>query len=214
MMSWFRRKKTIETVFFDIGGVVVNAPMEQYRTLGAEIFGCREEHVVRASVELLPCLEMGKITSAEFWEQVGEKLAYMGMGRAVPGWRFKGFWEGILMDNLAVHEDVMEICRHLKSRVRVAALSNTIQEHALVLQKEGIYKPFNPVILSCQIGMRKPNLDIYQKSAQLAKTAPAQCLFIDDLVENVEGAQKAGFQAHHYRNVAELRRELHRWNLL
>ena len=210
---WFR-KKSIETVFFDIGGVVVHAPMEEYKTLGAEVFGCREDHLVLCSAELLPQLEMGKITSAEFWEGVGEKLAFMGMGRAVPGWKFKGFWEGILLDSLKIHPEVLEVCAKLRSKAVVGALSNTIQEHAMVLQKQGLYQNFNPVILSCQVGMRKPNADIYQKAAQMVKCKPARCLLIDDMEENVEGAKKAGFQALLYRNLDELRLELHRMSLL
>jgi FMN phosphatase YigB (HAD superfamily) len=212
---FFRKKQGVDTVFFDIGGVVVDAPMEQYRVLGAEVFGCRDEHLVQCSAEFLPMLEMGKITSAEFWEKVGEKLAFMGMGRAVPAWRFKGFWEGILLDTLSIHHEVLEICSKLRSKAKVGALSNTIQEHALVLQKKGIYQGFNPVILSCQIGMRKPNADIFLKSAELCKTKPARCLLIDDLPENIEGAQKAGFQALLFKgDPNELRHELHRMGLL
>lgn len=211
---WFRRKKKIDTVFFDVGGVVVNAPMESYKTLAAEAFGAREDHVVLCSAEFLPLLEMGKITSAEFWEKVGEKLAFMGMGRAVPAWKFKGFWEGLLLDSLSIHQQVVEISSRLRSKVTVGVLSNTIQEHALILQKEGIYKGFSPVVLSCQVAMRKPNADIFQKAATLAKTSAARCLLIDDLPENVEGAQKAGYKALLYRDPDELRLELHRMGLL
>jgi putative hydrolase of the HAD superfamily len=97
----------------------------------------------------------------------------------------------------------------------VGALSNTIQEHALLLQRRGVYQTFNPVILSCQVGMRKPNADIYRKAAELCKTKPTRCLLIDDLPENVDGAQKAGYQAILYKGDAnELRHELHRLGLL
>lgn len=212
---FFRKKKRVDTVFFDIGGVVVDAPMERYRTLGAEVFGCREEHLVQCSAEFLPLLEMGKITSGEFWESVGRKLAFMGMGREVPAWRFKGFWEGIMLETLSVHHEVVEVSIKMRSRATVAALSNTIQEHALVLQQKGVYKTFNPVILSCQVGLRKPNADIFHKAAELCKSKAARCLLIDDLEENVEGAQKAGFQALLYKgDPNELRHELHRMELL
>jgi epoxide hydrolase-like predicted phosphatase len=212
---FFRKKQKVDTVFFDIGGVVVDAPMEHYRTLGAEVFGCRDEHLVQCSAEFLPQLEMGLITSAEFWEKVGQKLAFMGMGRMVEPWRFKGFWEGIMLDTLSIHREVVDLSVKLRSKTKVAALSNTIQEHALVLQRQGVYQTFNPVILSCQVGMRKPNADIYHKAAELTRAKPARCLLIDDLPENVEGAIKAGFQAILYKgNCDELRHELHRMGLL
>ena len=212
---FFRRKQRVDTVFFDIGGVVVDAPMEHYRKLGAEVFGCRDEHLVMCSAEFLPSLEMGRITSAEFWESVGRKLASMGMGREVEPWRFKGFWEGIMLDTLSIHRDVIEVSVKLRSKATVAALSNTIQEHALVLQKQGVYQTFNPVILSCQVGMRKPNADIYRKAAELTRSKVSRCLLIDDLQENIDGALKAGFQAILYQgDCNELRHELHRMGLL
>lgn len=211
---FFRRKPKIDTVFFDIGGVVVDAPMERYRTLGAEVFGCREDHLVTCSAEYLPRLEMGQMTSTEFWEKVGERLASMGMGREVPGWRFKGLWEGILLDSLVVDRELLEVVSKLRGKVRVGALSNTIQEHALVLQRQGVYQNFQPVVLSCQVGMRKPNLDIYQRAAELAKTKASRCLLIDDLPLNIEGAIKAGYQALLYRDLPALRWELHRLGLL
>ena len=119
-----------------------------------------------------------------------------------------------MLDSLAVHQEVLELSSRLRAKATVGVLSNTIQEHALILQKEGVYKGFNPVILSCQVGMRKPNADIYQKAAKLANTSPSNCLLIDDMSENVEGAQKAGFRALLYRNVEELRLELHRMGLV
>ena len=124
---------------------------------------------------------------------------------------YRGFWEPHTFSD----PQVEPLWRGLKERgIKVGVLSNTIQEHALILQKEGVYKGFNPVILSCQVGMRKPNADIYQKAAKLANTSPSNCLLIDDMSENVEGAQTAGFQALLYRNVEELRLELHRMGLV
>lgn len=212
---WFRKKQPLDTVFFDIGGVVVDAPMEHYVARSAEAFGCRDDHLVLCSAEFLPLLETGKITSAEFWDKVGEKLVFMGMGRSVPSWRFKGFWESVLTETVAVNKEVVEVCLKLRSKATVGALSNTIQEHALVLQKMGIYQTFNPVVLSCQVGMRKPNADIFLKAAELGRTQPKRCLLIDDMPENVEAAQKAGFQALLFRgDVNELRHDLHRMGLL
>lgn len=211
---FFRRKKPITTVYFDIGGVVVDAPMDRYRELGMELFGCRDDHLVLCSAEFLPLLEMGKITSTEFWEKVGQKLAFMGMGRVVPAWKFKGFWESIMLETLRVHEDVLSLVGKLRPKYTVGALSNTISEHANVLQTRGLYQNFSPVVLSCQIGMRKPNADIYKKAAEMARCKPGNCLLIDDMAENIEGALKAGYQAIHFRNYDELRLELHRKGLL
>jgi HAD superfamily hydrolase (TIGR01509 family) len=51
------------------------------------------------------------------------------------------------------------------------------------------------VIASFHVGHRKPETQIFQATAQLIGHAPADLLFIDDLVANVEGARAAGYHA-------------------
>ncbi len=213
-MWFFRKPKTVDTIFFDIGGVVVDAPMEHYRTLGAQLYGCREEPLGRAAALHLPPLEKGAITSEEFWDRLGSTLADEGVGRRIPAWKFKGFWESLLLEKLVIRRDMLHMCQKLRRKVKVAALSNTIEEHALVLQKLGVYEVFRPVVLSCRVGMRKPDLEIYEKACQLAKAEPGRSLFIDDLLENIQAAEQAGFLVHHFENQEVLERDLARRGLL
>lgn len=187
---------------------MVDAPMAHYLKLGSEIFGCAPEILNQTAAPLVAQLETGQIKSPEFWEQLCDALHKAGIKHEVPSWRFKGFWEGILMDHLKIDEGMLRLARRLRAKVKVAVLSNTIEEHALALQREGVYDHFNPVVLSCKIGTRKPEAKIFAKAARLTDSKPAQCLLIDDLEENVEGAIAAGFKAHLYTNRQELMLEL------
>lgn len=214
MGSLFKTKRSLQTIFFDIGGVVARAPMESYLKYGAEIFECTPEALQAVTSRELPALEKGEIHSEEYWERVGRSLAETGTGKAAPTWRFKGFWEGILSDDLQVNKDMIDMVRRLKGHVRVAALSNVILEHAKVLKKGGVYEHFQLVVLSCQVGMRKPDLDIYDKAAELAKTAPERCMLIDDSVENLVAAQKVGYRVLQYTSLDDLRREMYNLGLL
>lgn len=212
---WFFRKKPIHTVFFDIGGVAVTAPMDHFEDLSSQIFHCKSDHLLQSSVKFLPLLETGKITSQEFWENVGSNLASLGIGRMVPGWKFKGFWESLLLDHLTINEEILALAGRLKRHATVGVLSNVISEHAVVLQKHGVYQPFRPVILSCQIGLRKPESAAYLKAAELARSQPEHCLLIDDLSQNLEGARKVGFRTILYEGQPDdLARQLHRLGLL
>lgn len=191
-----------------MGGVVVDAPMTHYLSLGSEIFGCPPEVLNQTAGPLVAQLETGAIKSPEFWDQLCAKLRDAGVKHEVPGWRFKGFWEGVLKDNLKIDQGMLRLARRLRAKVKVAVLSNTIEEHALALQREGVYDHFNPVVLSCKIGTRKPEAKIYEKAARLTDSKPAQCFLIDDLQENVDGAIAAGWKAHLYTTREELMLEL------
>jgi putative hydrolase of the HAD superfamily len=54
---------------------------------------------------------------------------------------------------------------------------------------------FDAVVISGEVGMRKPEPRIFLHAAQLLGVDPAQCVFIDDIEANVTAAQQAGFTA-------------------
>lgn len=214
MGSLFKSKRSIKTIFFDIGGVVVRAPMEGYLSLGMEIFSCSKDELNRATAIALPGLETGKTTSEEFWNRVSSHISSQNHTELVPAWRFKGFWEGLMTDSLKIDSEVLDLVRRLKAHVRIAAFSNVIKEHAFILQREKVYAHFNPVILSCEVGYRKPDRESFLKAAKLTKTPPDRCMLIDDDSRNVEAAQSVGYRGHLYTDLSDLQREIYQMGLL
>ena len=53
---------------------------------------------------------------------------------------------------------------------------------------------FDKVYYSCEIGLRKPNADIYEFVLKENNLEAGKTLFIDDSVQNIEGAKAAGLQ--------------------
>jgi putative hydrolase of the HAD superfamily len=58
--------------------------------------------------------------------------------------------------------------------------------------------------LSHEIGQAKPSPDSFHHMAALASITPARSIFFDDLIENVEGAREAGFQAYVFESEEQL----------
>ena len=54
---------------------------------------------------------------------------------------------------------------------------------------------FDTVVLSGEVGMRKPEREIFLHAAQALGLAPAECVFIDDMEANVAAAQACGMTA-------------------
>jgi len=124
-------------------------------------------------------------------------------------------WRDLLASTAQVDLEVMALVRALQAAgVRVGALSNTLHEHVSVLRCRGVYRPFDPCVLSCHLGCRKPELEIYVRAAELAALRLRDCLLIDDLPENIEGARRAGMPALLFRGAGPLAQELVRLGLL
>ncbi len=189
--------------------------MDNYGSLGAEAFGCPVTLLERLAADHLPELERGTISSDTFWERMCESVRLSGLSdEDVQPWKFEGFWESVLLESMTLHHSVIRLCKALKTSVAVAALSNTIEEHALALQRLGVYEPFSPLVLSCRVGSRKPELEIYKEACRLAKTDPKRSLFIDDLEINCRAAEKLGFAVHLFTDADTLERDLRRRGLL
>jgi HAD superfamily hydrolase (TIGR01509 family) len=53
---------------------------------------------------------------------------------------------------------------------------------------------FDEVVLSCDVGMIKPDPRIFELAAERLGVAPYECIMIDDLPSNIDGAERAGMQ--------------------
>ena len=54
---------------------------------------------------------------------------------------------------------------------------------------------FDGVVISAEVGLHKPQPEIFLLGAERAGVAPEQCVFVDDLRENCEGARAVGMTA-------------------
>jgi FMN phosphatase YigB (HAD superfamily) len=57
---------------------------------------------------------------------------------------------------------------------------------------------FDPIVISAEEGVEKPNKRIYRLAADRLRVTPAQCIFVDDRPENVVGAESAGMIGVHH----------------
>lgn len=73
---------------------------------------------------------------------------------------------------------------------------------------------FGTTIVSGQIGMVKPSVEIYRRLCADAGLQPAQCVFIDDGLHNCAGAKAAGMDAIHFTTPQALQAALQERGLL
>jgi HAD superfamily hydrolase (TIGR01509 family) len=61
--------------------------------------------------------------------------------------------------------------------------------------EQGIFDLFDDVLCSADVGLAKPDRRVYELAARRLGLGTGECLFVDDLAENVEAARDAGMQA-------------------
>jgi 2-haloacid dehalogenase len=73
---------------------------------------------------------------------------------------------------------------------------------------------FRDIVVSADERLIKPDPAIFALLCERNGIEPSQCLFIDDSLKNVKGAEACGWQAHHFTSPAALRADLEARGLL
>lgn len=117
---------------------------------------------------------------------------------------------------LAPVEHTVALLKRLKARGhRLVYLSNMPAPYADHLERSHDFLSlFETGVFSAREKVIKPEPAIYALAEQRFGHAPADLLFIDDLLANVMAAQQRGWQAIHFESPAQCEAELHRLGLL
>jgi putative hydrolase of the HAD superfamily len=192
-------RKAYHTLILDLGGVLIDVDYHAAaRAFAQEGFTDFEALYSKAKQDhLFDGFETGAISPVEFRERIRRML-----GKPLADERIDACWNAMLGH---IPQERIELVRQLKERYRLLLLSNTNAIHvpafeAIVARENGIadFKGlFDGAYYSCEMGMRKPDVEIFQEVLRHHRAEPAHTLFIDDSIQHVEGARKAGLHAEH-----------------
>lgn len=108
--------------------------------------------------------------------------------------------------NLAViNNNVIDLIEKLNKDNRVALLSNSPADLIRpILKKHDLERLFEVIIISGEVGMVKPNQDIYLYTLKKLDTIPKETFFIDDSQKNVEVADSLGMNTILYKDFSDI----------
>ena len=176
----------VEAIIFDVGGVLHESNSTMDNDLFQEL-GISGETITNIRANEMLSLGCGEISESEFWDRVSVNYGIRPVS-ADENLLGRAFGEAI-----TPHTPILELAKSLgESGIKLAILSNTIEPHARALQEKGIYNGFDYVLLSHEVGMRKPDPAIYKQTLETLKTTPEATIFVDDDPANVEVAESLG----------------------
>ncbi|MGZ4225050.1 MAG: HAD family hydrolase [Solirubrobacteraceae bacterium] len=140
----------------------------------------------RESRDLLIALETGKLPEEEFEPQFAARLGIDGVG---------------LIDRLFAGSKVDErmvgaVAAAREAGIRTGLISNSWGTKRY--DRSLLSKLFDGIVISGEVGMRKPAPEIYRLGADRIGLAPQDCVFVDDLSFNLEPAAELGMATVHH----------------
>jgi FMN phosphatase YigB (HAD superfamily) len=192
--------KKIKNIFFDLGNVLLDLDYQRARRQFRELLGETwdfEEGVMEAN-ELFAAFQTGRIKEEDFFAAL-QKLA----PRPVEKEDLMAAWNSML-DQLPWQRFAM--LRRLKNKYRLFLISNTNPTHLrhfnrLLRKENGLgLKDFQTLFAktyySFEMGMGKPDPEVYRYIIRDSGIRPEETLFIDDLEANVRAAEAAGMKGY------------------
>lgn len=102
--------------------------------------------------------------------------------------------------------DCISILNEIKDSFTLAMLSNTNPLHTDIIRKNTkLFDCFDNLFFSYELGMVKPDREIFDHVAATLKTDPNKIMFFDDSKKNVTAALEAGFKAYEVQSPAQIK---------
>ena len=103
----------------------------------------------------------------------------------------------IIQEKHVRNKELVDYVRQLKTAgtYKIGMLSNIGERFIDELFGKELQELFDTVLLSYQEGLAKPNPEIFTLMAERMELSPGECVMIDDLADNCEGAEIAGMES-------------------
>ncbi|MFM7319833.1 MAG: HAD family hydrolase [bacterium] len=197
----------ISTVVFDFGNVIAHFDYKIAAGRIGQPLGLSGADLMAMAMglgfhSLLMDLESGRIAENTFLEELKTRLE---LPQTVA--ELAADWADIFTANEPVHA----LAHQLKDAGYALVLgSNTNAIHARQFRRQfaGLLDRFDGLVMSHEVGAMKPARLFYERCHTVAGVRPDECVFIDDMAENVAGAQSAGLHALHYTDTELLVNQL------
>jgi putative hydrolase of the HAD superfamily len=146
-------------------------------------------------------LDQGTISIPEYWARVGAEL-----GLEFSPAQVQRLWAIDFRSWISVEPGSIDILADLNAGgTRVALLSNAGFDFGDPFRRAPFARYFEKIFVSAELGMIKPDPEIYRHVARELGIEPSEMVFIDNKKVNVEGAESIGITGHVFTGVGELR---------
>jgi HAD superfamily hydrolase (TIGR01509 family) len=192
---------------FDFGGVIAEADHEVLYVYMEQALHLSRSDVLQVIGQLRESRTRG-VPEDQFWKE------YAISANIILPENWLESLDAVKQSAVRPNQRMIEEVKKLKALgYRIALLSNVQKPQAKIVRDKGLYLYFEPIVLSCEIGVEKPNVDAYQILLQRLHAKANECIMIDDSPENIQAAQRIGMGVILFQSVESFQAELKRRNI-
>jgi HAD superfamily hydrolase (TIGR01509 family) len=189
--------KKYKAIIFDLGAVILNInyqnTIDEFTKLGiknAAIFYSK-----KVQTDLFNQIETGVISSNKFLKALQKETKNANIIQ------IEHAWNSMLLD---LPQERLELIKKLKNNHMIYLLSNTNAIHIDAFKKQlgntkwlAFCKLFDKMYLSHELGLRKPDVKIFEHILKEQTLKSEEVFFIDDSPQHIASAKKIGIHCYH-----------------
>lgn len=192
----------ITTIFFDLGNVLIDFSHAKLAHNISKISHLSQTQAAKllTSFTSWDPYELGLIDTEEFYLAFKSHF-HLDCNDASIAWA--------CCDIFSPNQDSLDLLTrcHLRD-FKLGLISNTSHLHFEYLKKTfPIFHVFDTKVLSYELKIKKPNIEIFQHALCSIASPPEACVFIDDIAFHVEAAKACGIQGIVFKNASLLEKE-------
>jgi len=176
----------MKAVIFDWGGVTIREFSEDIQKDIMAAFDINETEFLDAYKKTLPPFVTGEITEDVFWTRFS-----LSVDKPLPVDHMKLFFNTFRTE---YNQEVLDKIESLRGKARIGLISNTMMPYVLYHRARNDYHMFEEIILSCEVGLAKPDKRIFQLMLDRMGVSGPDCVFIDNKESYMSGARELGIQ--------------------
>ncbi|WP_420868319.1 HAD family hydrolase [Aestuariivivens sediminis] len=189
---------TVKNIIFDLGGVIMNLDVPktilEFENIGITNIVNNTGHHYTDSI--FYDLEIGKVSAMDFIEKL-KSLSNENPSNT----EIINAWNAMILD---MPKDRIDILSSLSDKYNIYLLSNTNSIHQKKFLDEvneahnfSFNNLFKKAYYSFEIGIRKPDKEVFGYVLTDSNLNPEETLFVDDSLENLKAAQSMGIKTYH-----------------
>jgi len=189
--------KKCKAIIFDLGAVILNInyqnTIDEFNKL--EVKNSINFYSKKIQTDLFNQIETGVISSNEFLKALQKETKNANITQVEQA------WNAMLLD---LPQERIQLIKKLKNSHAIYLLSNTNAIHIDAFKERlgntkwlAFCELFDKMYLSHELGLRKPNVKIFEYVLKEQKLKAEEVLFIDDSPQHIASAKKLGIHCHH-----------------
>jgi len=205
-----KRKNKVKAIIFDIGGVLelgkYSKPKDNHQALGAHQFMARKLKI--SLDQYFDSIDTTYVMSIEGHVSKSETIRIIAKNFKISEKRLIRLYKKAYRKNFKTNKQLYNLAFKLKKTHKIAILSDQWYLSKKALVKPKYTKKFDVVVISYDVGLRKPNPKIYKLVRKKLNIPFKNCLFIDNQKWNIKPAKELGIQTILFKNNKQLSKQL------